>query len=112
MMSMQKKLKTLARILKENTSAERIYHYYHPADEEAPFIVWQEDGEQESFHANNKKEEQCVHGTIDCYTLEEFDTLLDEVQDALRDAEIGWSLLSVQYEDTTNFIHYEWEFYL
>jgi len=52
-MSMQKKLKTLARILKENTSAERIYHYYHPADEEAPFIVWQEDGEQESFHANN-----------------------------------------------------------
>lgn len=111
MMSMQAKLKRIAQILND-TSAERVYHYYHPADIDAPWIVWAEDGESESFNSNNKKSEQYVHGTIDCYTLEEFDPLLDEIQDVLTEAEIEWSLLSVQYEDITNLIHYEWEFNL
>lgn len=111
MMSMQAKLKRIAQIL-NSTSAEKVYHYYHPANEDAPWIVWAEDGESESFNSDNHKSEQCIHGTIDCYTLEEFDPLLDEIQDALTEAEIGWSLLSVQYEDITNLIHYEWEFNL
>ena len=61
---------------------------------------------------DNRKQEQQVHGTIDCYTKIEFDPLLDEIQDALNAAGIGWSLLTVQYEDETNLIHYEWEFYV
>ena len=37
--------------------------------------------------------------------------VLDEIQEALQNVAPGaWSLLSVQYEDETNLIHYEWEF--
>ena len=47
---------------------------------------------------------------IDCFTQKEYDPVLDEIQDALNEAEIGWRLSSVQYEDETNLIHSEWEF--
>ena len=77
------------------------------------YFVWQEDGEASSFHSDDHKLEQQIHGTIDCYTLQEYDPLLDEIQDALDKADlVGWSLLSVQYEDETKLIHYEWEFYI
>lgn len=110
MKSLQSKLKSLRDTL--NTVSASVYHYKKPKTVKAPWIVWQEDGEAQSFNGENHKAEQQVHGTIDCYTLEEYDDLLDEVQEALNGAEVGWSLLSVQYEDETNLIHYEWEFNL
>lgn len=108
MKSMQDKLKRIRDALK--TASESVYHYDKPKDVKPPWIVWQEDGEGDSFNSGNRKAEQQVHGTIDCYTLTEYDPLLDSVQDALDKSGVGWSLLSVQYEDITNLIHYEWEF--
>lgn len=88
-----------------------MYHYARPAKLPPSFIVWQEAGEAGSFSSGNKKDGQQVTGTIDCFTQEEYDPLLDEVQDALNRAEnVGWALISVQYEDGTDMIHYEWEF--
>lgn len=108
MKSLQKNLKHLRDVLK--TTSAPVYHYTKPKSVKAPWVVWQEDGEAESFDSDNRKAEQQVHGTIDCYTLTEYDPLLDEIQEALNGAEIGWRLSSVQYEDETNLIHYEWEF--
>lgn len=112
MKSLQTNLKNLRDTLKTVSVPEKVFHYTKPENIKAPWIVWQEDSEASDFAANNRKEEQQVHGTIDCYTKQEYDPLLDEIQEALNGAEIGWSLLSVQYEDITNLIHYEWEFYI
>ena len=88
----------------------KVYHYWHPRLE-APYCIWAEDGEGDSHHSNNKKSEQVITGTIDYFTLTEYDAMLDLIQEALNNAEtVGWTLNSVQYEDETNLIHYEWSF--
>lgn len=110
MRSMQEKLKNLRDVLKTTSVPDRVYHYERPKDVKAPWIVWQEDGEATSLYGDNRKAEQQVHGTIDCYTQTEYDPLLDEIQEALNKAGVGWFLYSVQYEDSTKLIHYEWEF--
>lgn len=110
MKSVQKTLKYLRDVLK--TTNAPVYHYKRPNNVKPHFIVWQEDGESTSFHGDNHKGEQQIHGTIDCYTLNEYDELLDDIQEALNSAEIAWSLTAVLYEDETNLIHYEWEFNL
>lgn len=113
MKSVQNNLKKIKSALNNTSAQGRIFHYKRPKDQKKSWIVWQEDGEAGSLMGDNHKFEQQIHGTIDCYTLTEYDPLLDEVQDALDKADlVGWSLLSVQYEDETNLIHYEWEFYI
>ena len=52
-----------------------------------------------------------MRGTIDLYTRQEFDPAVDQIQEGLNTSEgVGWVLSSVQYEDETNLIHYEWTF--
>lgn len=79
----------------------------------APFCVWAEDGEAfESFNGDNRKGEQAVSGYVDYYTKTEYDSTLDTIQDVLLsisgDIPFAWRLDSVQYEDDTNLIHYQW----
>lgn len=88
----------------------KVYHYWRPRLQ-APFCVWAEDGEGNSIHTNNHKSEQVITGTIDYFTRDEFDEMVENIQNALNTTEnVGWQLLSVQFEDETNLIHYEWEF--
>lgn len=88
----------------------KVYHYWRPRLN-APFCIWAEDGEGNSLHTNNKKSEQVITGSIDYFTLQEFDPNIDKIQEALNNTEdVAWSLNSVQFEDTTNLIHYEWLF--
>ena len=90
---------------------DEVYHYRRPPDPKEKYIVWAEDSEDSSFAAGNRTEEQQIHGTIDYYTLTEFDENIDLIQMVLYAAGIGFRLNSVQYEDETNLIHYEWEFW-
>lgn len=111
MKSLNLNLKRIRDALNTTSATGRVYHYTRPSDITTSWIVWQEDGESSSLAVNNHKTEQQIHGTIDCYSLEEYDGLFDEVQDALNIVpNLGWSLLSVDYEDETNLIHYQWEF--
>ena len=88
----------------------KVYHYWHPRLE-APFCIWAEDGEGDSLHSNNIKSEQVISGTIDYFTKIEYDTNVDLIQETLNNAEcLAWQLNSVQYEEETNLIHYEWSF--
>lgn len=64
--------------------------------------------EQSSVEADNFKNEQAIQGTIDLFTKTEFDTNVDSIQTALKTAKISFYLNSVQYEQETDFIHYEW----
>ena len=87
-----------------------VHHYWHPRLQ-APFCIWAEDGEGDSLHTNNKKSEQIISGTIDYFTKNEYDSIVETIQNALNDTEdVGWNLNSVQYEDETGLIHYEWNF--
>lgn len=106
-MTLTSKIKSIAEAL---TSIEglNVYHYFRP-QMQAPFCVWQEDGEGNSFQTSNHKREQTISGTIDYFTQEEFDENVDKIQEALNGIEnCGWLINSVQFEDETELIHYEW----
>ena len=76
------------------------------------FVVWAEDGEENSFNADNHKKEQQLTGTVDLFTHREFDAIADEIQAILNSEGIGWYLASVLYEEETNLIHYQWRWYI
>lgn len=87
-----------------------VYHYWHPRLN-APYCIWAEDGEGDSLHTDNHKTEQVITGTVDYFTRTDFDETVDLIQSALNSLEnCGWMLNSVQFEDDTNLIHYEWSF--
>ena len=68
-----------------------------------------EDREAESVNADNRKAIQAIQGTVDYFTKTDGDERVDEIQKALRDAEgVAYQLNSVQHEEETGFIHYEW----
>lgn len=111
MKSLQANLKRIRDLLNATNASGKVYHYTKPDGVTAPWVVWQESGETDSFHADNHKDTQQVSGMIDCFTQNEYDPLLDQIQAALDLAPgVGWSLESVQYEDETKLIHYEWSF--
>lgn len=85
-----------------------VYHIEKPASVNAPYVIWQEDSEGQSHHADNVKAEQLVEVTIDYYTLTEYDSMIDAIQDALNDEQLAWIFNSFQYEDETKLMHYEW----
>lgn len=88
----------------------RVYHYWR-TKLEAPYCVWQEDGEGSSLWGSNHQQEQVITGTIDYFTKVEFDENVELIQEALNDLEnCGWNLNNVDYEDETNLIHYTWDF--
>lgn len=86
----------------------KLYHLFKPATVKAPYAVWQEDSEGQSFYASNRKQEQVLELTLDYYTQTEYDTMADSIQNALDAARFAWKLNSFQYEAETKLLHYEW----
>ena len=106
-MTLQNKLRKISEAL-TSIYGLKVYHYFRP-QLDAPYCVWQEDGEWNSLQTSNHKQEQAISGTIDYYTHEEFDDFIDAIQIALNQIEnCGWRINSIQYEDDTELIHYEW----
>lgn len=91
------------------TVTDNVYHYY-AWEQPDKYIVWAEDSEGNSLHADNKKQVQGIQGTIDYFTKDESDSNVDKIQKAMNDSEISWRLNSIQYEERTDYIHYEWVF--
>ena len=104
MTSLQSRLKAIGETFAAVTP--NTYHYWRPRLQ-APFLVWAEDGDN-GFETDNHKAEQGITGTVDYYTLQEYDPNVDKIQRALNTLGIPWRLNSVQYEDATNLIHWEW----
>lgn len=91
------------------TVTENVGHYT-AWDDSDRYIVWAEDMEVAAMNTDNYKGGQTIEGTIDYFTRDEYDENIEKIQLALNAARIGWELNSVQYEDETRFIHYEWLF--
>ena len=82
--------------------------HYEAMNKEDKYIVWAEDGEGDSVHGDGHKLEQVIQGTIDYFTKTDGDENIDKIQDALDEEKISYYLSSVQYEDETGYMHYEW----
>ena len=87
--------------------SKNVFHYY-AFDRTPPYIVWAEDNEYASVEADNHKVNQTIEGTIDLFTKNEEDPLIDGIQDALNNACISFRVNTVDYEEETEFIHWEW----
>lgn len=92
------------------TVTQKVYHFSPPKDATGSYIVWAEDGQASAKHGNNRMQEQALTGTVDYYTKIEYDPVVQQIQKAMSDAGIPWRLESIQKEDATGYIHYEWVF--
>ena len=86
---------------------ERCYHYYAMPGTTPPYIVWAEDGDND-LSADNVHAERCFEGTVDLFTREEGDDLIEAVPSALEGVGAAYYLNSVQYEEDTGLLHFEW----
>lgn len=91
------------------TITPNVFHYF-ASGQTGNYIVWAEDSEGDSIHADDGKTEHVIQGTIDYFTKTENDPVVTQIQDKLTEKEISWRLNSVQYEQDTGYIHYEWVF--
>lgn len=86
-----------------------VFHYRAPQNQPLPYIEWMEDGAND-FLADNRHEETVYQGTIDLYTLDEEESLIKKIPEKLNETGAAWYLNSVQFEEDTGIIHYEWVF--
>lgn len=110
-------MKSLTQILSNFKTAickmdAKAYHYEKPRSKTAPYAVWAETGESDSFDSDNHRGEQQIECVLEFYTKTEFDPDIDTIQSILDENTAGWSLDAVQYEDETKLIHYSWSFRL
>lgn len=89
---------------------DRCYHYTAAKNAKAPYIVWAEDSETNLCGEGSKVLERAVQGTVDLFTRSENDPLMVQIPEALNRGGTIHYLNSVQYEDETGLIHYEWVF--
>ena len=104
---MQNKLRTLAAALAGIST--HCYHYTAANTTAPAYIIWAEESEN-ILYGDDDNAERCWRGTIDAYSRTEFDSLFDDVDELLSDICAAYELLSVQYEESTGLIHYEWSF--
>lgn len=105
MKTMLSKIRIISEILKDIGAPVSHYKAMKKPDK---YIVWAEDSEGSSVEGDDQKTAQSIQGTIDFYTKEDMDEIIDRIQEALVKNRVSFYLNSIQYEDETEFIHYEW----
>ena len=84
-------------------------HHYGVKQPKVPYGVWAEDGDV-SPSADNVDSTKILSGTTDYFTRTEDDGNVDLIEAAFAAAS-GWiaaQINSIQYEDDTGLLHYEW----
>ena len=71
--------------------------------------VYAEDGANDLI-ASGKHVERVLQGTVDYFTRDDSGTPKTTIETALDGAAIAWYLNSIQLEEDTGYIHYEWVF--
>ena len=106
MLSSLEKVKTALLTVTENCG------HYEAVDARDKYIVWAELGEESGFSADNVQRDHTIEGVIDYFSKDEADTAFEAIPTALIAAGVAWKLISVDYEDETEFIHYQWGFFV
>lgn len=87
---------------------KKVYHFDAPEKVKPPYIVWAEDGQGQIIRADNRLGSQVIEGTIDYFTIHEYDDTFLKIQRALDNHGISYRFNSCQYEKDTKLIHFEW----
>lgn len=85
-------------------------NHFHAVNKPDQYIIWAEQSEGTSAHGNNQKYDYSIVGTVDYFTKVDMDPNLTLIRVAMTNADISFTLESVQYEEETGYIHYEWRF--
>jgi hypothetical protein len=90
------------------TIGPQLFHYF-ATGQTGSYMVLGEDSDGDTIHADNRKSERATSGTLDYFTKIENDPVVKQIEDVLdSDDGISWYLNSVQYEQDTGYIHFEW----
>ena len=76
---------------------------------EGDYGVYAEDSASGKW-ADGHMQAQILQGTVDYFTRDSSGTPRQTIQQALNNAGISFLLNSVQFEEDTGYIHYEWVF--
>lgn len=71
------------------------------------YFCWAEDGEN-SFRADNGRDEGAVKGYTDLFTDEEYDPWAGLLGAAFDEAGIAWEYTGLSYEPSTGLWHHSW----
>lgn len=75
----------------------------------APYLVWREDGGGDPLKANGKTAEHPIRGTVHLFEPEDLEeSKYHKVERALNSIECAWDLSSIQHEQETGLVHFEW----
>ena len=75
---------------------DNVFHVYRPEGSPEKYIIWQEEGEENSHHCDDKKSEYKMNFSIEVYTKDEYDEVIDAVYLALDNGADGFT-----YDGTT-----------
>lgn len=96
----------MERIIKTHTNVtDAVSHYSRLKSDR--YFVWQEEGSND-LEADNGHIESAMRGSTDLFTRQEADPWIADFEKSLDENDVAWYLNSVQYEEDTGFIHYEW----
>lgn len=84
-----------------------VYNYTAPANKPLSYVVYGKDGENVAS-ANDRHAETADEGYIDLFTKNPEDPLIESIPLALDAGGVAYSLESIQYEEETGYLHYEW----
>lgn len=96
-------------IIRALSYSELPVHRYLAHKKTDRYIVWAEDSETIYF-SDDKAEMGEIAGTVDLFTKTEDDDAVILIKEGLELENICYKLNSIQYEDDTGYIHYEWIF--
>lgn len=65
------------------------------------------EGQEESLAGDNRIQQQAIRGSIDLFVPGVSTVDAEKVQNAIN-GYVAWRLNSVQYENDTGLVHYEW----
>lgn len=86
------------------------YSFAHYGWSHAPtgdYGVYAEDG-AEDFEADGRHAEKATECTVDLFTRNDSTGPREAIESALEAFNAPWYLNTVQFEDDTGYIHYEW----
>lgn len=99
---MNETIKDLLKVLTTN-----LFLYTAPANQTLPYVVYGVDGAND-LSGENIHTEKADQGYIDLYTKSPSDSLITGIPSALEAGGVSYYLNSVQFEDETSTLHYEW----
>ena len=87
--------------------SENVFLFTAKGNQNLPYIVYGVDGENHLF-ASDRRAELCDAGYVDLFTKDGNDPLIKSVPEALELAGVAFYLNSIQFEEQTDLLHYEW----